>query len=81
MDSADLKREFGKDLTFWEVGSILRVPSTNPTLLRKCTRMFATGWMTYAGGVCISTVHNIQGNVPPENIMAMWETVQKYGRY
>ena len=24
--------------------------------------------------------HNIRGNAPPENIMAMWETIQGYGQ-
>jgi uroporphyrinogen decarboxylase len=33
------------------------------------------------GGFVFNTVHNIQGNVPPENIMAMWETVQEFGKY
>ena len=33
------------------------------------------------GGYVFNTVHNIQGNVPVENIMAMWETLQEYGVY
>jgi uroporphyrinogen decarboxylase len=33
------------------------------------------------GGFVFSAVHNIQGNVPPENIMAMWQTLQEYGKY
>jgi uroporphyrinogen decarboxylase len=33
------------------------------------------------GGLVFNTIHNIQGNVPPENIMTMWETIQEYGRY
>lgn len=33
------------------------------------------------GGFLFNTVHNIQGNAPPENIMAMWETLQEYGAY
>lgn len=33
------------------------------------------------GGFVFNTVHNIQGNVPVENLMAMWETVQEHGRY
>jgi len=30
------------------------------------------------GGFVFSAVHNIQADVPPENIMAMWETLQEY---
>jgi uroporphyrinogen decarboxylase len=31
------------------------------------------------GGFIFTTVHNIQADVPPENIIAMWETLQEYG--
>ena len=33
------------------------------------------------GGFVFNTVHNIQADVPAENIMAMWETVREYGVY
>ncbi|GAH50987.1 unnamed protein product, partial [marine sediment metagenome] len=33
------------------------------------------------GGFVFATVHNIQSDVPPENIMAMWEALQEYGVY
>jgi len=33
------------------------------------------------GGFVFTTVHNIQADVPPENIMAMWEALQEYGMY
>ena len=33
------------------------------------------------GGFVFATVHNIQGDVPPENIVAMWETLQDYGSF
>lgn len=33
------------------------------------------------GGFVFAAVHNSQGNVPPKNIMAMWETLQEYGIY
>jgi uroporphyrinogen decarboxylase len=33
------------------------------------------------GGFIFATVHDIQANVPPENIMAMWEAWQTYGVY
>jgi uroporphyrinogen decarboxylase len=26
-------------------------------------------------------VHNIQADVPPQNIVAMWEALQEYGVY
>ncbi len=33
------------------------------------------------GGFVFNTVHNIQADVPVENLMAMWETLQEYGVY
>ncbi|MHC4060436.1 MAG: hypothetical protein ACYSUC_06630 [Planctomycetota bacterium] len=34
-----------------------------------------------AGTAVFATVHYIQNDVPPENIMAMIETLREYGRY
>ncbi|MCK4626589.1 MAG: hypothetical protein KAV00_14820 [Phycisphaerae bacterium] len=31
------------------------------------------------GGWILNTIHNIQSDVPTENIVAMWETLQEYG--
>jgi len=31
------------------------------------------------GGFIFATVHNPQANAPPENFMAMWETLQAHG--
>lgn len=83
MDSAELKREFGKDICFWGGGVDTQMafdenhqPAEVRTDVRKRLEDFMPG-----GGFIFSTIHNIQGNVPPENIMAMWETVQEYGRY
>lgn len=83
MDSADLKREFGKDLTFWGGGVDTQTAfdeSHTPDEVRKDVRRRLEDFMP-GGGFVFNTVHNIQGNVPAENIMAMWETVQEYGRY
>jgi uroporphyrinogen decarboxylase len=33
------------------------------------------------GGFIFSTIPNIQAAVPPENIIAVWETLQEYGIY
>lgn len=39
-------------------------------------RIFAPG-----GGFVFCQVHNVQQNVPPENIAAMYDAVARYGRY
>jgi uroporphyrinogen decarboxylase len=82
MDSAELKREYGKDLTFWGGGvDTQRVFGTGtPQEVREDVKRHVTDLMP-GGGFVFNTVHNIQGNVPPENIMAMWETLQEYGVY
>ncbi|MBI2940508.1 MAG: hypothetical protein HYY04_08730, partial [Chloroflexi bacterium] len=33
------------------------------------------------GGFVFGSIHNIQANVPPANIVAMFETAQRYGGY
>jgi len=83
MDSAELKREYGKDICFWGGGVDTQMAfdeNHTPTEVRADVRKRLTDFMP-GGGFIFSTVHNIQGNVPPENIMAMWETIQEYGRY
>ncbi len=83
MDSKALKQEYGKDISFWGGG----VDTQNafderhtPEEVRADVRRRLEDFMP-GGGFIFNTVHNIQGNVPPENIMAMWETVQEYGKY
>jgi uroporphyrinogen decarboxylase len=33
------------------------------------------------GGFIFNTVHNIQADVPPENVVAMWQALWEYGVY
>jgi len=82
MDLGELKREFGRDLVFWGGGvDTQRVlgtagPEEIRAHVRKNIETLAPG-----GGFVFATVHDIQANVPPENIMAMWETWREYGAY
>jgi uroporphyrinogen decarboxylase len=83
MDSAELKREYGRDLTFWGGGvDTQRAFNENhtPQEVREDVKRRITDLMP-DGGFVFATVHNILHNVPPENIMAMWETLQEYGAY
>ena len=82
MDPGGLKREFGKELTFWGGGVDTQkiLPFGNPREVREETkRRIET--LAPGGGFVFSTVHSIQADVPPENIVAMWETLQEYGVY
>jgi uroporphyrinogen decarboxylase len=82
MDSADLKREFGKDIVFWGGGVDTQrvLGEGTPEEVRMDTRRRIED-LAPGGGFVFAAVHNIQGNVPAENIMAMWETLQEYGVY
>ncbi len=44
--------------------------------VRRNLDIFAPG-----GGFVFNTIHNIQADVPVRNLMAMWETLQEYGKY
>jgi uroporphyrinogen decarboxylase len=79
MDPERLKKEFGNDLTFWGGGintqSILNMakPEEVKAHTRRNIEIFSQG-----GGFVFNTVHNILPDVPPENIVAMFEAVHEY---
>ncbi|MHB8892976.1 MAG: uroporphyrinogen decarboxylase family protein [Candidatus Limnocylindrales bacterium] len=84
MDSAELKREFGRDLVFWGGGvDTQRVlgGGTPGEVRAEVRRRMAD--LREGGGFVFAAVHNVQPNVPPENLVAMWETWREeavYGR-
>lgn len=78
MDSADLKREFGRDLVFWGGGvDTQRVlgPGTPAEVRTEVLRRVED--MGHDGGFVFATVHNIQPNVPVENILAMRDALRE----
>ena len=82
MDLRELKREFGRDLVFWGGGvDTQRVLGTaTPKEIREHVRRNIEA-LAPGGGFVFAAVHDIQANVPPENIMAMWEAWREYGGY
>jgi uroporphyrinogen decarboxylase len=82
MDSAGLKKEFGRDLTFWGGGVDTQriLGSGTPQQVREEVKRRLED-LAPGGGFVFAPVHNIQANVPPENIMAMWEAWEEFGRY
>jgi len=74
MDSAELKREFGRDLTFWGGGCDTQYVLSRGTpedVRREVKRRLAD--FSPGGGFVFTQVHNIQPEVPPENVVAMLE--------
>jgi uroporphyrinogen decarboxylase len=82
MDTKRLKATYGKDMTFWGGGvDTQRVlpfgtPQEVVDEVRRRIDDLAPG-----GGFVFATVHNIQAFVPPENMVATFDTALEYGRY
>jgi len=82
MDPGELKREFGKNLTFWGGGCDTQRVLTfgTPDDVGKEVRQRISE-LAPGGGFVFNQIHNIQPQVPPENIVRMFETALKYGTY
>ena len=82
MDPADLKRRFGSQIVFWGGGVDAQhvlprgTPQEVADNVRRNLRAFMPG-----GGYVFNNVHNIQGEVPPANVMAMFDTAYESGFY
>jgi hypothetical protein len=77
MDPQKIKDKYGKNLVFWGGGIDTQkmLPYGTPEqirehVLRNC-EIFNKG-----GGFVFNTVHNIQANVPVENIIAMFDAIK-----
>lgn len=77
MELSRLKKEFGKDLVFWGGGCDTRdiLPRGTPEEVRKHVKENVQ-IMAPGGGFVFQQVHNILADIPPENIMAMFEAVR-----
>jgi len=78
MDARTLKREFGQNLVFWGGGVDTQktLPFGTPEEVyrevRERIEIFGDG-----GGFVFNAVHNIQANVPLENVLAMFRAVRE----
>ncbi|MFA6108315.1 MAG: uroporphyrinogen decarboxylase family protein [Candidatus Latescibacterota bacterium] len=79
MDRRWLKERFGRRLTFW--GGAINTQNTFAfgtaaevrREARECLEIFAPG-----GGYVVNPIHNIQADVPVENVLALYETARQY---
>ena len=82
MEPRALKRDFGRDICFWGGGVDTQgvLPSGTPEQVREDVKRNVAALMP-GGGFVFNTVHNIQADVPPENLLAMWEALREVGVY
>jgi hypothetical protein len=79
MDPGKLKREYGRDITFWGGGVDTQqvLPFGTPAEVRRQVlahcEIFARD-----GGFVFAAVHNVQKAVPVENIVAMIDAVREF---
>lgn len=79
MEPERLKKEFGKDITFWGGGSDTRFTLNRGSVddvkndVKRRLEVFAPG-----GGYVFNPIHNIMPDVPPENIVAMFDAVEEF---
>jgi uroporphyrinogen-III decarboxylase len=80
MDPVRLKKEFGRKIVFWGGGCDTQnvLTTARPEDIREHVRerlaLFKRG-----GGYVFNQVHNIQPNVPAENIIAMLDAARDFG--
>lgn len=82
MNPADLKAKFGDRLVFWGGGIDAQrlLPNATPEQIREEVRKNVEAFKP-GGGYVFNNVHNIQADVPPENIVALFDAAYEYGRY
>ena len=82
MDPAEIKNTFGQQLTFWGAGIDTQhtLPFGTPQAVsREVARLVQT--LGQGGGFVFSSVHNVQANVPVENLLAMLNTFRQAAAY
>ncbi len=82
MDPVELKRRFGDSLVFWGGGCDSQhvLPFGTPDEVREDVRRNVEAFKP-GGGYVFNNVHNVQSEVPPENVLAMFDAAHEFGRY
>lgn len=81
MDPARVKQDFGKKLTLWgtvDIQEVMPFGSVADVENEVKLRLRTAG---QGGGLIISPAHNLQPDVPIENILAFYRTAKEFGRY
>jgi len=82
MDPRWLKATYGDRLVFWGGGidSQHILPRATPQEVRQHVRRNVEAFKP-GGGYVFNNVHNIQADVPPENVLSMFDAALEFGRY
>jgi len=82
MDTQVLKKTYGEDIVFWGGGMDTQkvLPFGTPAEVAEEVKQRIDD-LAPQGGFVFAAVHNIQADVPPENIVAAFETALEYGKY
>jgi uroporphyrinogen decarboxylase len=82
MEPERLKAEFGDRLVFWGGGTDTQtvLPFGTPDEVRQQVRE-RVSTLGAGGGYVFAPSQDIQADVPPENLVAMYDAAQEYGRY
>ncbi len=79
MEPGHLKKEFGRDVTFWGGGIDTRttLPNGQPEDVRRQV-LERLELFSKDGGYVFNTVHNILPDVPPQNVVALFDAVAEF---
>ena len=79
MEPEGLKRDFGRDICFWGGGCDTKavLPKGTPEEVKDHVKSRLEVFLS-GGGFVFNTVHNILPEVPPQNIVAMYEAVAEF---
>jgi len=81
MDSARLKKEFGQNLSFWGAIDTQEVlPFGTPHAVEQEVKHRISD-LAPGGGYVLASCHNIEADVPGENVWAMFRAAQHWGTY
>lgn len=82
MDARQLKEEFGDRLTFWGGGCNMTTTASRGSIediekeVKELSGIFKKG-----GGYVFNQVHNIQNDIGPEKVIAIYDTAYQCGAY
>jgi len=80
MEPWRLKKEFGKDITFFGGIDTQELLYKDPKTIRAGVKE-TLEIMGKGGGYIFATSHNVEPDTPPENVVAMFDAALEFGKY